>query len=176
VHPKKGLDLLIPAFARAGDEDATLVIAGPVQDGYEPVVRGLIRDAGIERRVVLTGMLSGRPRLAAFAAADLFALTSRQENFGMVVIEALACGTPVMLSDQVNIWRDVVDANVGAAVPLDVERIAATLRQWLSDDAGRRAAAAARARAFVAEHYDWRQIGPRWVRRYEEVVARPPVY
>jgi glycosyltransferase involved in cell wall biosynthesis len=166
LHPKKGLDLLIPAFARAELEDATLVIAGPADSAaYEAELRRLVREHGIEQRVIFTGMLHGSDRLALMADADLFVLPSYQENFGIVVAEALACGCPVLVSDQVNIHRDIAAAAVGAVFPLDVDAIARELRRWGGDEALRRAAAG-RAAAFARARYDWTVIARRWTDHY----------
>ena len=169
IHPKKGLDLLVPAFARAKLSDAVLVIAGPDGDGYGSAVRAMIDRAGIGERVIFTGMLRGAERVAALADADLFVLPSYQENFGIAVAEALAAGTPVVISDQVNICNDVSAAGVGGVVPLEVGALAQAIEQWMTDDS-LRATAAAKARAFVWERYDWRQIARRWGEHYQQIV------
>jgi glycosyltransferase involved in cell wall biosynthesis len=165
LHPKKGLELLIPAFARAKTGDARLVIAGPDADGYQAKLEGLVRQHGLAERVLFTGMLHGRDRLEALADADLFVLPSYQENFGIAVVESLATGTPVLISDQVNIHTEISTAGVGGVVPTQVEPLARELTHWLSDH-DLRLAAAARARDFVWQRYDWRQIARRWTTHY----------
>src|SRR5205823_5894989 len=113
LHYKKGLDLLIPAFARAGIPDSVLLIAGP-DDGYLRQAKKLVAENNLADRVKFTGMLQGEQRISTLANADLFVLPSYQENFGIVAIEALAAGTPVIVSDQVNLWPEIVAAGVGA--------------------------------------------------------------
>ncbi|HSI33386.1 MAG: glycosyltransferase [Phycisphaerae bacterium] len=171
VHPKKGLDLLVPAFAEAAKfvPDARLAIVGPAEPGYDASVRSMVAAAGIADRTARVGMVRGPTRLAAFAAADVFVLPSRQENFGMAVVEALACGTPVLISDQVNIWKEIVDGRVGAVHPLVVGQLSEALRHWLGDRSLREAAAA-RAKDFVRTRFDWSDIGPRWRERYTTIV------
>jgi glycosyltransferase involved in cell wall biosynthesis len=171
IHPKKGLDLLVPALARSGLADALLVIAGPDESGYRPEVERLIAQHALGDRVLFTGMLKGAARVEAFVDADLFALPSYQENFGIAVAEALACGTPVVISDQVNIHPEITAAGVGGVVPLDVERLAAELRRWMTDISLRQTAAA-RAPGFVRERYDWNQIARRWAGHYAKLVER----
>jgi glycosyltransferase involved in cell wall biosynthesis len=171
VHPKKGLDLLVPAFAKAAPADVSLVLAGPVAPGYKRAVNALANAHGIADRVVWTGMLHGDERLEAYFDAVLFVLPSYQENFGIVVVEALAAGCPVVISDQVNIWREVVDAGVGAAVPTKIDDLADAIRLWMSNPE-KRLAAGERGRAFVRERYDWNTIARRWVGHYERIVAR----
>ena len=170
IHPKKGLDLLIPAFADAKLDDVLLVIAGPDGDGYRAKVEAEVAARGLMGRVLFTGMLRGRDRVSALADADLFVLPSYQENFGIAVVEALAAGTPVLISDQVNLWRDVAEAEVGGVVRADARQLAVELRRWMTNSA-LRTAAAGRARPLVWRRYDWRQIAARWVRHYAEVIG-----
>jgi glycosyltransferase involved in cell wall biosynthesis len=170
VHHKKGLDLLIPAFARLPQNDAMLVIAGPDADGYGEEVRKMIVENNVEKRVIFTGMLYGPDRVAALADADLFCLPSYQENFGIAVVEALAAGTPVVISDQVNLFNDVLAARVGGVVPCKVEPLTEELNRWLSD-AELRSRAAAAARPFVWQRYDWKQIAQRWAEHYKTLKA-----
>jgi glycosyltransferase involved in cell wall biosynthesis len=166
LHHKKGLELLIPAFADAALGDAMLVIAGPDSDGYRERLEAQIAARRLTDRVLFTGMLHGVDRIAAFVDADLFVLPSYQENFGIAVVEALAAGTPVVVSDQVNIWQDVAGASVGSVVKTDAHALATELRRWMADD-GLRKAAADRARPFVWHRYDWRQIAARWINHYK---------
>lgn len=169
VHPKKGLDLLIPAFAAAQLSDAMLIIAGPEEEGYRTCVEALVAKHKLQNRVIFTGMLQGRAKVAAFADADLFVLPSYQENFGNVVVESLAAGTPVVISDQVNIHSQITAAGVGAVVPTETGALAREIQRWMSDEAVR-CAAAARARPLVRAHYDWRQIGARWAAHYTRLL------
>ena len=168
LHHKKGLDLLIPAFAKLTG-DAILVLAGPDSDGYRAQIESWVQDRGLTDRVVFTGMLYGSDRVAAMVDADLFVLPSYQENFGIVVVEALAAGTPVVISNQVNIHDRITQAGVGVAVPTEIDALAGQLKRWLTDDDLRRQAAS-QARAFVWANYDWRQIAEKWKARYREML------
>ena len=169
IDYKKGLDILIPAFAAAKLGDTPLVITGPDRDGYEPAVRAMVAQHGLQDRVLFTGMLRGRDRLEAYVDAALFALTSHQENFGITVIEAMACGCPVLISDQVNIHGEVKAAGAGEVVPVSVEATAGALRQWQSDQA-RLSAAGKTGRAFALNHYDWNTIAMRWKTHYAQML------
>src|SRR5207245_2880659 len=84
-------------------------------------------------RTLFTGMLLGEQRIAALAEASLFVLPSYQENFGNVVIESLAAGTPVVISDQVNIQGEIKAARVGGVVPTQIEPLAAEIIRWMTD-------------------------------------------
>lgn len=176
IHHKKGLDLLVPAFARSSDKhNAMLVIAGPDIGGYQAQVEQLARDNNVSDRVFLPGMIYGKDRAAAMVDASMFALTSYQENFGVVVIEALAAGTPVLISDQVNIHRQISDARVGEVVTTNVDRIAESLVRWLSLDRDARHIASLRAREFVAKNFDRIAQARRWIEIYESLSRVNPL-
>jgi glycosyltransferase involved in cell wall biosynthesis len=174
IHYKKGLDLLIPALAAMKNSDAMLVVAGPdSEDNYRAKVEAMVQEHGVGDRVIFTGMLYGRERIEAMADAELFVLPSYQENFGVVVIEALACRTPVVISDQVNIHHEITAGEVGEVVQAQVEPLTAALDRWLGDDELRKQVAE-RARPFVWENYDWKQIGRRWVDHYSHLLGQAP--
>jgi glycosyltransferase involved in cell wall biosynthesis len=170
VHHKKGLDLLVPALARLRHGDAMLVIVGPDRDGYGRDVAQMAAQNKVSDRVIFAGPLYGADRVSALVDADLFVLPSYQENFGIVVIEALAAGRPVVISDQVNIHREITAAALGGVVPTRIEPLAAELDRWLSDEVLRQAAAG-RAREFVWQHYDWDQIARRWLGHYQRLIT-----
>jgi glycosyltransferase involved in cell wall biosynthesis len=109
LHPKKGCDLLIEAFARVLAEHSEwhLVIAGPDQVGWQKKLQQQAQGLGIASRITWTGMIGGAMKWGALRAAEVFVLPSHQENFGIVVAEALAAGTPTLISNKVNIWREV---------------------------------------------------------------------
>ncbi|MBP2550525.1 glycosyltransferase involved in cell wall biosynthesis [Neorhizobium galegae] len=116
IHPKKGCDLLIEAFSKVADEhpDLDLVMAGPDQLGWKAELVELSHKLGIASRIHWPGMLEGDAKWGAVYEADVFVLPSHQENFGLVIPEAMACGTPVLTTRRVNIWREVEET--GAAI------------------------------------------------------------
>jgi glycosyltransferase involved in cell wall biosynthesis len=133
IHEKKGCDLLIRAFAEVASSDAALqlVLAGPEQRRAQSW-RELGTELGLANCIVWTGMLTGDLKWGALRAAEVFALPSHQENFGIAVIEALACGVPVLISRKVNIWREIVESGAGFAESDDVEGTGKLLRRWLA--------------------------------------------
>ena len=139
LHEKKGCEDLINAFAatwNSGPEQALhLVLAGPVSDeGYLLHLKQLAGKmiAAGEAPITFCGMLRGNLKWGAFAAADVFVLPSHQENFGIAVVEALACGTPVLISNKVNIWREIVQDRAGYAEEDDCAGTTRLIRRWLS--------------------------------------------
>src|SRR5438309_2253882 len=135
LDPKKGLDLLLPAFASLKQErsDVGLVIAG---DGELEFVRRLRSECvrlRLEGDVYWAGPLTGESKLGALADADLFVLPSYSENFGLAVIEAMAAGKPIIISDGVGIHRDVAAAEAGIVVPCTQRGVADALRALSAD-------------------------------------------
>jgi len=172
VHPKKGLDLLLPAFAESGvAATAHLAIVGPGEEAYLDSLRSEAVDLEIADRVHFCGLRSGSARLEALVDADVFCLPSYQENFGVVVIEALAAGTPVIISDQVNLWPDVEEADCGLVTDCAVAPLSLALRRLLVDDPGLRDRLAARARPWVEANFPWTRIAERIAAMYGEVAA-----
>lgn len=134
IHPKKGCDILVEAFARVASDhpELQLVIAGPDPDGLRATIEPVAQQAGVAERIHWPGMLSGDVKWGALRACKALVLPSHQENFGVVVAEALAAGRPVLLSDQVNIWREVRAAGAGMVCSDDVEGTTRMLIDFLS--------------------------------------------
>lgn len=138
IHEKKGCDLLIRAFAeilKSPQPDLCLVLAGPDQTGWAVKLRALAERCGIADRIVWTGMLTGDLKWGILRLAEVFVLPSHQENFGIAVAEALACGTPVLISDKVNIWREIGQDRAGFVDADDRPGTVRVLEKWLGSSA-----------------------------------------
>ncbi|MQU61112.1 glycosyltransferase, partial [Pseudomonas helleri] len=133
IHEKKGCDLLIKAFAKVAkqDESLHLVMAGPDQAGWTSELKELSLQLGITERITWPGMLQGETKWGAYYASEVFCLPSHQENFGIVVAEALACGKPVLISDKVNIWREIEEDEAGFIGADNLEGTIQNLQRWL---------------------------------------------
>jgi glycosyltransferase involved in cell wall biosynthesis len=173
INFTKGLDLLAPSFARVLRKvpDAVLAIVGPDNEGYLRKVKGWCRDFGIMDKVRFVDHLERKEVTEAYVDADVFVLPSYTENFGLTVVEAMACGCPVVLSDQVKIWREVVEEGAGLVVSLEPSRIAEALCTVLTDKAKARAMGANGRRA-AKERYDWNAIVDELIRVYQEILHR----
>jgi glycosyltransferase involved in cell wall biosynthesis len=134
IHVKKGCDLLIKAFAKIAERDPRLqlVMAGPDKTGEQDRLEAIAKSLNIQNRITWTGMLSGDVKWGAFRAADVFALTSHQENFGVAVAEALACGLPVLITDKVNVWREIQADGAGFIANDDLGGAQELLEKWES--------------------------------------------
>ena len=134
IHPKKACDVLIEAFATVLGKNPEwhLVISGPDQVGWQQKLIALAHARGIEHAITWTGLITGDVKYGALKAAEVFVLPSHQENFGIVVAEALACGTPVLTSKKVNIWREIEQDEAGIVADDDFEGTCYLLRTWLA--------------------------------------------
>ncbi len=159
IHAKKGCDLLLEAFARAVATDPSLhlVMAGPDQTGWQAKLEAQAQKLGIAEHITWTGMLSGEMKWGAFRAAEAFALPSHQENFGIAVAEALACGVPVLISDKVNIWREIEQSGAGLVAPDTKAGTSDLLQRWLCLSEQERQVMGCHAAECFAEHFEIHQ-------------------
>ena len=132
LHPKKGCDMLLEAFAQMRSNDSiSLILAGPDQVGWESDLRRQVTRLNLTNRVVFTGMLEGSMKQGAFANAEAFVLPSHQENFGISVVEALAASVPVLISNRVNIWREIEADRAGYVESDDLAGTTRLLQRWI---------------------------------------------
>lgn len=169
LSEKKGLDILIDAFAllRVELPDARLAIVGPDDEALSRPLAEQARRLGVADAVVFTGMLRDARLASALAAADVWAMPSHGENFGIAVVEALAAGLPVVTSPYVNIAGEIANAGAGVIADLTAEAFAQAIAALLREP-DQRAALHGRAREF-AQWYDWRTMGERLYAFYESV-------
>lgn len=134
LHPKKGLEELLRGYAAArsgGGDWPDLVIAGPCRDeSYRAALQGLAAELKATAVVHWLPMIEGDAKWGALRACAAFVLVSHQENFGLAVVEALACRRPVLISDQVNVWREIVADGAGFAAPDSVAGATQLLQRW----------------------------------------------
>jgi glycosyltransferase involved in cell wall biosynthesis len=157
LHPKKGLDYLIPALSKLVDRRFTFVLAGAGDPGYEAELKSLIAANNIQARTHCLGMVTGELKDLLLQGSDLFALTSYSENFGVSVLEALAAGIPALVTPGVALADLVNQQQLGYVPKLDVNEIANSIEQALEyPDAATKMGD--RARQFVLENYTWKSI------------------
>ena len=176
IHEKKGCDLLLAAFAATAKlaSDIHLVIAGPDQVGLQARLEEQAGALGIAERVHWPGMLAGDIKFGAFYAADAFVLPSHQENFGIAVAEALACARPVLISNQINIWRDIVEDSVGFVEPDTLDGTRRLLERWIATTDAERAAMSKRAYATFETRYSLRRSAEA-IHAFTAALPRRPV-
>jgi len=157
IHKIKGPGLLVKAFAGLAKEldTAMLVIVGP-DDGYLPSLKELIKEQDIEEKVLFTGPLYGKKKLEAYVDADVYVLPSVYETFPLAVLEAFACGTPVIVTDRCGI-ADMVNCQAGVVVSYDKDQLSNAMLRILSDDEKRREFAE-KGKLLVREKFNWQKI------------------
>jgi glycosyltransferase involved in cell wall biosynthesis len=157
VHPKKGLAALLHGYARScatRSDRPALVIAGPVDDeAYRRTLLQLTERLGLTPRIRWLPHLSGAAKWRVLRGAEAFVLPSHQENFGMAVVEALACGRPVLISHAVNLWREIAADGAGLVAADTPAGVAELLDRWSALDPLARARMAAAARACYERRY-----------------------
>jgi glycosyltransferase involved in cell wall biosynthesis len=176
IHEKKGCDLLIRAFASIAKKDPTLhlVIAGPDSTGWITALKRLAGALGISDRVTWPGLLRDEMKWGAFYASAAFALPSHQENFGIAVVEAMACGLPVLISNKVNIWREIVAAEAGI-VDADTEAGAgSTLAAWHAMSDADKSRMSRNALELFARHFTASAMAERLVSLIQSTAASTP--
>ncbi|HXB68855.1 MAG TPA: glycosyltransferase [Candidatus Acidoferrales bacterium] len=156
LHPKKGCDLAIGAFAQvlAADPEWHLVIAGPDQAGLRPSLSSLAAKLQVSDRITWTGMIGGATKRSALSTAEVFVLPSHQENFGIVVAEAMSYGVPPLISDKVNIWREIRDDGAGIVATDDLAGTCSLLTSWISQSDHDKKLMRARARQSFASRFE----------------------
>jgi glycosyltransferase involved in cell wall biosynthesis len=164
----KGLDLLVRAFADSMKElgKAKLVIVGP-DDGFLPALKRLVQELSIEKDVLFTGPLYRESRLAAYVDAAVYVLPSFYDTFPVTVLEAMACGLPVILTDRCGL-ADVVGSQAGLTVPYERKQLGRALVDMLEDEEMRRAFGW-QGRLMVQEKFGWDRIANQLERLYRQV-------
>jgi len=155
LHEKKGCDLLINAFValQKSNPNLSLLMAGPCADGdYLRHLQALAKEAGDS--ILFPGMLTGDRKWGALSAAEAFVLPSHQENFGIAVVEALGCGTPVLISNKINIWREIEADGAGFVENDDLDGTSRLLARWLASDSGARQLMCEKAEKSFADRFE----------------------
>lgn len=166
INWKKGLDRLIEAAALL--PNARFVIAGNDEEELVPKLRALASRLGVDARVEFRGALSAAQRDELLARATIFALPSHSENFGNVVLEALALETPVVVTPEVGLADEVRQAECGLVANGAPAEVAAAIGKLL-DNASLREAMGASGRTLVAERFTWPHVAAEMESQYERM-------
>ena len=169
-HQKKGLELLIDAFVQIASRcpNAHLVLAGSGDYDYVKQITLMLNNLGLVDRSIVTGQLNDDEKLAVLVDADLFALPSHGENFGLAVVEAMTCGLPVLISDKVGIWQDVVEFEAGIVTPCEPSKIADAMEK-LVNDAGLRITLGQNGMKLVDARFNMDRVAERMEMEYQSL-------
>ncbi|WP_448570604.1 glycosyltransferase [Trichothermofontia sp.] len=174
LHPKKGLDFLIPALGKLKHLQFSLILAGDGDSEYIHKIRHLLTTYSIYDRTYFPGFVEGEFKELLLQGSDLFVLTSYSENFGIVVLEALAAGLPVLLTPQVALSNQIKKYNLGYVVNLEVYEIATQLEYCLLN-ADVIKQIGDRARQFVRDNYTWNRTAAQLIEVYTAILNKQPI-
>ncbi len=171
INKQKGLEILVEAFKKLADIDDKifLVIAGPDNDDYTRHVKKILMHNGLFEKTLFTGMLVGEDKYSALVDSEVFVLPSYFENFAMSVVEAMACGVPVVISNKVGIYREVEKFKAGIVVKNDPIDIFQGIRMILND-ANLRQQMVFNGKRLVSEHYNIDNVASRMINAYSKLV------
>ena len=163
LHEKKGIDNLIKAYAaiKPSHNDLHLVIAGPDTDNLKHKLMMLAESLGVSHCITWTGMLSGNLKWGAFYASSLFCLPSHQENFGIVLAEALGCGLPVSTTKSVNISNEILLQSAGFVNEDSTQGAIDGISSWLKQSQEQKALMMASARSLFDNQFDLDTVSTR---------------
>jgi glycosyltransferase involved in cell wall biosynthesis len=157
IHPKKGVDFLIEAYSavcRASDHLPDLVIAGPgLETSYGKEMRRRAAELCPAGRIHWPGMLNGEAKWGALYGCEASVLPSNQENYGISVVETLACSRPVLISKQVNIWREIHEDGAAFVQENSAAGTRRLFEDWSRQTADTKFKMAAQARACFKRHF-----------------------
>lgn len=170
INYKKGLDLLYKAFAQITNQFPTLklVIAGPDNDGYKKELEILAHELNISHKIVYTGEVTGSEKVSLYKNAQAFVLSSYSENFGMSVVEALACGCPVAISDKVGIAEELLAHGAALVSSLEVFQIQKTIVEIIENEELRKSLAENGTKA-VKSLYSIESVAEKFEGVYEKI-------
>ena len=170
LAPRKGVDVLARSFVDVARrlDDVALLVVGPNRGDTQEQAQTLLASAGLLDRAVFTGALDGADKLGALACADVFVLPSEGEGFSNAVLEAMAAGLPVVVSEQCR-FPAVAERSAGMVVRSDAAEVGQAICALLGDDR-RRQEAARNARRLVAEHYLWPTVAASFAELYRSLV------
>jgi glycosyltransferase involved in cell wall biosynthesis len=172
IHPKKGLPMLVEAWARVRPKGWILQIAGPDEGGHQKAVETAVRAAGLGDVVVFSGPVHDRAKWKAYSQADLFVLPTHSENFGIVIAEALAHGVPVLTTTGAP-WPALAEFGCGWRVEATVDGIVKGLATATRIDSDSLRAMGRRGRSFVSAEFSWKRIANVMLSQYQGILASP---
>lgn len=193
IHPKKGVETLVNAYLELLEKFETtrgsgctftypeipaLVIAGPgMEQAYGRKIRALVEsNSQLKKNVHFPGMLEADAKWGGFYHCEAFVLPSRQENFGIAIVEALACSKPVLITDKVNIWREIQSCSAGLVSEVSGLGTLELLLQWCTLNSQQRAEMSGNALQCFKKLYSTKSMVTRWQNIIPETSHRGKVH
>jgi len=172
ISPKKGLDILIDSFRKLNKirENVFLVIVGPDNENYKEDLIKIIKSYGLQNKIIFTGFLDGYDKLSVLVDSDVFVLPSYSENFGMSVIEAMACRVPVVISNMVGISNSIKENQAGIIVEANSNSVTNGILKLMDNDELTKNIIS-NAYVYVSDNYDIKKVAKKMINIYERIVS-----
>lgn len=175
IHEKKGIEHLIDAVGLLRDrgEDCRVLIAGTGEPTYVSSLHARLKDQQLEDRVEFLGLVTDTKKISLYQAADLFVLPTSQENFGFVLVEALAAETSVVTTKGVDIWPELEESGGAVIETQNPSALADRIAELLADP-DRLAAMGRSGREWVFANLNGAAVVERFERLYQDAIQTPP--
>ena len=174
IHPKKGVDRILNCLQslKQSIPNVLLVVAGDGDAGYTQHLRELVSALALDNHVLFAGHLDGELKWASFAAAELFVLPSRQENFAITVAEAMQMAVPVIITDKVNTWPYVKEARAGLVLDeYDINSLLPRAVEELLRDDTTRSEMGVRGSGYARERLTWHASAQKLFACYNQILS-----
>lgn len=169
IHRIKGLDILLKAMKGILNKELILVLAGPDEHGYKKVLEKLAAGLNISAYLKFTGQVGMTELLQLFKNAKILVLPSFSENFGMSAVEAMACGTPILISNKVGLFLEIQNENAGIIVTTTPEDIRQGVEKILNDQ-GYARQISENGMKLVKEKYNIEKVADQMIEQYASII------
>lgn len=173
VHPKKGIEIFLDAIAltKAKLDGYEIVIAGEGEEDYVKLLKQKAEKAGVSLIINFVGGVYGDDKWKYYQDSDFFVLPTYSENFGLVVPEALASGTPV-ITTQGTPWKDLEEYKCGSWIDLNVDNLAKTILQYISFTSEDLEIMGKNGRKLIVDRYGNREMATKMKSLYEWILKK----
>lgn len=171
LHPQKGIELLLHAWAAIAPKEWRLKIAGGGEEGYVTSLKQMSTKLAIESQIDWLGPLDDDTKWPAYRDADFFVLPSFSESFGIVVAEALAAGVPVITTTATP-WTELEKFGCGVAVEPTESEIVRAVKSFMQLSVAQREAMGLKGRALMHDKYAWPNIANEMLNAYGSALSR----
>lgn len=173
LHYKKRPDLLIKSLSELAKQrqEFHLIVAGSGEEEYVSYLQNLVKESNLNKFTSFAGFVSGRSKDLLLQGADIFALPSYSENFGIAVAEAAIAGLPIIITPEVQIAPEIASANAGLVVRGDPAELTQALTQLLTSTE-LRSQMGNNARQLAIQRYSWQAISTQLIYFYQEIISQ----
>jgi glycosyltransferase involved in cell wall biosynthesis len=174
LHPVKGLEPFIEAWAQVYPKNWQVQLAGPDENGYQARLQTLLERQGLTDQFEFLGSVDNKQKVALLKQANLLIQPSYSENFGMSIAEALASGVPVLTTTGTP-WEIIAQAGCGWRVPLNLESLAEAIKQATDCSPSQLQAMGRIGQRQIADNYSWTSVASHFLETYQWMLGSAAV-